>query len=265
MQILHDTRGVRTPRGGLRLLLLQLARMPRARIALDLLQALLQLLGACAGSAHQGARLGQLLRSAGGALFRRSERAHPLLLTPRLLRTGRPTLGKLCAQLGGVLLELSNTLLEARAALLGMACALLGMGRTLLGRGGPLRRRRLRRKRFITRLLELEQALGMARETLLRLLQRGGARAQLGLLIEPLFGARRCGTQRSPCRGRERPVVGRRLLLVCSLPRQSLGRDGGAGAGAGGRCASRVQHRQLGGTVGIGVTTCWRRDRRQRT
>src|SRR5262249_19378511 len=156
--------------------------MPRARIALALLQTLLQLLGARAGSAHHGARLGQLLRGAGCALFCRSERLCPLLLTPRLLRTGRPTLGKLRTQLSGALLELGSALLEARAplpglggTLLGLDCALLGIGCALLGGRSPLRRCGLRRKGLIARLLELQQPLGMACEALLCLLQPGGA------------------------------------------------------------------------------------------
>src|SRR5262249_61233892 len=89
----------------------------------------------------------------------------------------------------------------------------------------------------------------------------GGPPAPCAPRVEPLSGTRRRGTQRSPCGGRERPAVGGRLLLVGGLPRQSTGRNGGAGAGAGGRCSSRVQYRQLGGTVGIRVTRRWRRER----
>jgi hypothetical protein len=282
MQILHDAGRMRAPFRRLRLLLLELLQLPRARVAGVLLEQLLQLLCACTPGAHHGARLGQLLTAGGGLLLRCSQGTRRLFQARRLLgsrglpfREFRPHSGRVLLERGDALLEggfvllgMVGTLLSAHGTLLSAHGTLLGARGTLLEARGPLlgaRRalccRGLRAERLIARLLELHQALTMAREPLLRLVQRGSELIVLSfLLLSVRCGARR-GTQGRPHPRRRSPGVGHSVMLIRSTS-LDLHRQGGVRI-VGRACG--VQHRQLGGDVKIWIAARWRRRPRART
>ena len=224
LQLVGDVGGAGAALRIQRLALAQLLCQLLATDALVLVEPALQLRLALAGGARQRAGLAELLGEVGTALLGRRARAARLGELRRLLRGARLLLGQLGAERHGAGLLFGELRGECGVARLVLA-ELRGQRRdALVSRGA-------RAQRLIARALDLRQALGLARQQLLGVVQPGAERQQIGAAIGGVHAE-------VACRRRHDPGAGRAVRLLGYVRR-------GAGRG--------IEHRQFGGRVEIGL------------